>query len=113
MTDYLPGEIVDVTIKGVRIAPPLPTGRRDRIAYYTDEHGEVYPLPPQAAIARVVPEVLPGDLWRGREHLWFAVDTSGRAELVRDGHGIFSPEWVAAHDGLLTLVYREQPGDRA
>lgn len=106
MSDYLPGEIVDVTIKGVRIAPREPGWRVGRITYEA-EHGEVYALPPQAAITRVVPEVLPGDLWRGREHLYFAVDTGGRPELVRDGQRLYSPEWVTEHDGPLTLVHRE------
>lgn len=70
MSDYRPGEIVDVTIKGVRIAatedaiPPMdPRG----LLVIADEHGDLYPLPPQAAITRVAPAHWPpqeGDVWR-------------------------------------------------
>lgn len=70
--DIPPGVIVNVTIRGVRYVGH-PSDRLNKIA---DEHGDTYPLPPQAKIERVAPAHWPprvGDVWGGYgDVVWFA-----------------------------------------
>jgi hypothetical protein len=111
-------EVVDVTIKGVRIARP----RSATSVTITDEHGTVYQMPPQAAVERVAPAEWPpkpGDLWRDRSGvLWFhqnyyvsAGDMGGydEARMVRaTGSESYDdlPHFIQAR-GPMTLEYRE------
>lgn len=75
MSDVKVGDFVNVTIKGVRQVSH-PSARLVRIA---DEHGDVFDMPPQAAIELVAPATWPprpGDLWRDKDaRLWFAVES--------------------------------------
>jgi hypothetical protein len=103
-----PGEIVDITIKGVRMVD-------DTHVHVTiaDEHGHHYPMPPQAAIERVVPAAWPprpGDLWRDRNGgLFFVMANLNGSPLMNgmDG-GRHGHEYVLANYGPLSLVHREE-----
>lgn len=128
MSDLRPGEVVDVTIKGVRIARP----RSATSVTITDEHGTAYQMPPQAAIERVAPAEWPpqaGDLWAGpKNERWFAAMYLGDPDDPKDWEGCNSEGWrvvlvpleVGPYGGSeerpddalrtrgpLTLVYRE------
>jgi hypothetical protein len=108
-----PNDIVDYTVKGVRVVGVLAmTGEVSTIA---DEHGNEYPVPPQAAVTRVAPAEWPprtGDLWRdanGMLYLGMQPFDDGRVEVVNVGG-----DYVEA-DELLhrkpTLVHREGEQD--
>jgi hypothetical protein len=112
---FAPGDIVDITIKGVRVAHESPVG----LLTIVDEHGGLFPMPPQAAIERGTPDVQPGDLWRDcNGDLWFGrldqdFDSSRPNEIQlipAKGDMDYLPVRPAgvAHDcGPLTLVHRE------
>lgn len=74
MSGYQVGELVDITIKGVRVSTVTFSG----LVTIQDEHGDPYPMPPQAAIERVAPANWPprlGDLWQDDgERAYFVAD---------------------------------------
>jgi hypothetical protein len=95
------GEIVDITIKGVRVVSH-PSGRYVRIV---DEHGNTYEMPHQAAITRAKPEdwpPRPGDVWRD-DHggLWFAQEWPSGIRMVRARVGGTPPDDPKTPDALL------------
>ncbi|MFC5184401.1 hypothetical protein [Actinomadura harenae] len=109
MTDFQDGEIVDVTLKGVRIARPT---QIDAIVI-RDEHGDKYALPPQAAITRVAPAGWPplrGDLWRDRDGaLWLADEEEGDAfPRLYSAIGVYAPGEALRQFSPWTLVRSEQ-----
>lgn len=97
MTDYKPGEVVDITIRGVRIARP----RMATSVTITDEHGVTYQMPPHAVVERVAPAAWPprpGDLWRDRRsYLWFAADIHDIEETDQIQIGKWS-DWAESYD---------------
>lgn len=106
-----PGEIVNVTIRGVRnVGHPS-----DRLSKIVDEHGDTYPMPPQAKIERVAPSLWPpcrGDLWRdGYQRLWLAYEVDGEPDVVRmvcaDTGETRKPEHLLK-TGSVEIVHREQ-----
>ena len=128
MTTYQLGEIVDITIKGVRVTEVATAA--DGHLVMAAETGlvglNVYPDDPAVTVTRVAPPdwpPRPGDLWRdGHRSLWF---TSRRTEGLgwRD---VFLPAFddnativIFAVDALrelpgLTLVHREpEAGERS
>ncbi|MER6892003.1 hypothetical protein [Streptomyces halstedii] len=114
MADLRPGDMVNVTIKGVR-AVGHPSGRLARIA---DEHGDVYDLPPQAALTRFFPPdwpPRPGDVWANDVGMsFFAL----QADSDSDADGLWLVDVAGDHTrarGLLageaarlSLAHREQ-----
>lgn len=109
MGDFRRGEIVDITIKGVRIDESDPWANA-----IIDEHGKRYEMPPQAAITRAEPKHWPplgGDLWRDRDgELWFCrVDPSLYFVASSDRYHGASPHVLFETRGPLTLVHREEP----
>jgi hypothetical protein len=137
MTNYAVGEIVDITIKGARIARKDST---DRIWFTLGGTGEGWiPVHPgdeaSVVVQRVAPAEWPpqaGDLWRDRSGaLHFGADHvpdyDDRADCVGIGNGgtrvvlisqgtdsscapsadFYRPEVVNQRHGPLTLVYRE------
>ncbi|MGH3379525.1 MAG: hypothetical protein ACRDP6_32800 [Actinoallomurus sp.] len=123
MSGLRPGELVDVTIKGVRVDAVHPDGTPDIIADDSDGLATVWVLPPQAAIERVAPAEWPpqpGDLWRDRDgDLWFGLLDDNDEELLT----VLSPGRTSKHPafidsgndtiqrdhGPLALVHREEP----
>lgn len=123
MTDIKLGDVVDIAIKGVRMGERSPI----RVTI-EDESGELWALPPQAAIKRVAPAEWPprtGDLWRDRDgDLWLgmlvdddddanepyvvlrAARSSKSLELVGNDNGD-----VLSWHGPLILVHREEGSD--
>lgn len=106
-----PGEIVNVVIKGVRnVGHPS-----DQLRKIVDEHGDTYPMPPQAAITRVAPSLWPpctGDLWRdGHEALWLACEMNGDPGALRmvcaNTGETQSPEHLLK-SGSVEIVHRER-----
>jgi hypothetical protein len=73
MSEFQPGDIVDIVIKGVRIDFP---GNDAVLPSFVGEHGSSYPIPARAEITvRPLPDnwpPLPGDLWRLEEDEPFA-----------------------------------------
>ncbi|MFI7628452.1 hypothetical protein [Microbispora rosea] len=117
------GEVVDITIKGVRInnedADGIVTVLADNPLGATTR----YEMPPQAAIERVGPAEWPpqpGDLWRDqRGGLWFAadihdVDETDVPEIVmvwtHEDYRL-RPDLLNQRSGPLTLVHREELAD--
>lgn len=115
MTELARGDLVDITIKRVRV--------RDATHIHVtveDEHGHIYKMPPQAAIERVAPAdwpPQPGDLWRedGTRGLWFvfrdpsAFDASPSGMRAREADG---DRWTddalnLLDTGPLTLIHRD------
>lgn len=119
MTGSKPGDLVDVAIKGVRV---VGTNALTGAPTIVDEHGNEYPMPPQAAITQVSPAgwpPQPGDLWRGHDgRLWFAqVDPTPYESPL--GVKLVSADGDSLHQNALgngsgcTLVVREdQEPDR-
>ncbi|WP_119728375.1 hypothetical protein [Thermomonospora amylolytica] len=116
MTRFQPGEIVNITIKGVRIARP----RSATAVTITDEHGVTYQMPPQAAVEPVAPAEWPpqvGDVWRDHEgDLWFTqelLEENGSqvvfapAQSGEYGHSDADPDDALRRYGPMTLVYRK------
>lgn len=129
------GEIVDITIKGVRVFDQDRFGRVGITAETpgTDIPG-YYQMPPQAAITPVAPAnwpPQPGDLWRRTDFaqpdpaddepdlgLWFAhfdhaIDRGDSRLMLVPAHGDIeyaetNPEKLRASGGRWTLVHREQ-----
>jgi hypothetical protein len=115
MSEFKRGEFVDITIKGVRVG--LPASDLDRLTIL-DEHGDAYPMPPQAAVTRVAPAEWPprtGDLWRDRENdVWFAVeDADGEITMVCQVEVCPSrtPDELMRTLAPLAFVYREDEPD--
>lgn len=104
------GEIVNVTIKGVRTTGDQ--GPRDTTTI-ADEHGTHYVMPPQAKIERVAPALWPpceGDLWRdGYKRLWLActVDGSDEIRMVCAANGETQPPEHLLLTGSVELVHHE------
>lgn len=118
MSDFKPGDRVDVTIKGVHVTGDQ--GPRDTLTI-ADEHGAHYVMPPQAAITRAVPAGWPpqaGDLWRDRDgSVWLACavgdsEVSIITMICAAGAADRSHEQVLARFGPLTLVHREEANEK-
>ena len=120
MSEFKRGDIVDITIKGVRVAAEH-MGVVSIVADHPDGKPAHYNMPPQAKVERVAPAEWPprpGDLWRDQlGAVWFAAD------LVNDGgdpaiymlashedHQVV-PDYCNEKYGPLTLVYREDEQD--
>lgn len=114
MSDFKPGELVDIEIKSVRVE----TISAARITI-EDGDGELWVLPPHALITRVNPPEWPpqrADLWRDRNgSLWVALATGQDDRCVlREPHfrgDDFNPAVAADHYGPFVLVHREQDKD--
>lgn len=113
--DIRVGDIVNVTIKGVRNVGH-PSARLVRIA---DEHGDPFDMPPQAKVERVASANWPprlGDVWRSTksgERFFAATNTEGLVD-IDDGEvflvnvaGVFMDPAIALSHGPLELVSRE------
>lgn len=111
----LPGDIINVVIKGVRVIGIHALTGTPTIV---DDNGDEFPMPPQAAIERVAPAEWPpqpGDLWRRDDpgDVWFAVfDNYGRKLIMLPanptrGLTAYEPDEVLTR-GPLTLVHREE-----
>lgn len=108
-----PGDLIDVTIKGVRVARP----RSATSVTILDEHDVAYQMPPQAAIERVIPAGWPPrhhDVWRDRfGDLWIvrvllsAHDDRTYIEMHGVGDDVFAADTMLAKYGPMTLVHRE------
>lgn len=112
MSDFQPGEIVDITIKGVRIAQQRADGRVE----IRDEFDDPYAMPPQAAVERVAPEwwpPRPSDLLRNTStgRFWFAVAIGSNVNLYNDRADQIDPQQAWEQRHLLTLVHREDGQD--
>jgi hypothetical protein len=131
MSDFQPGEIVDITIKGVRPVRIRTEGhdndviRTAQVAIY-DSSGKAYHtvLPLEwdtVTVERRAPAEWPpqpGDLWRrdDTDDLYFAADVHDDGETAEleivmvcayDDHRL-DPETFRSHcAGRMTLVYRE------
>lgn len=130
MTAFQSGEIVDITIKGVRM------GERSHIRVTIEDEVSLWVLPPQAEITRVAPAEWPprpGDIWGGPENTrWFAAKYFGdfddandfagcngdgwRVDLVPMETGPYGdsqgrPDDVLRTHGPLALVHREDEQD--
>lgn len=121
MTELKPGDVVNVSLKGVRFAGASAVTSH-RGPAILDEHGHEYLMPPQAAFEHVAPSAwppLPGDVWKtetgGR---WFAVLSDDGLLMVPSRMGLDpwaeyrkSPDDLLRECAPLTLVDRspEEP----
>ena len=125
MSALRPGDIVDITIKGVQVDAEGPDGTVTIIAEHPDGGTAHWHMPPQAAIERIAPAEWPprtGDLWRDRDgDVWLCVTWTAYNEThtglactrrvpgkVGMLGGSLSPQRVADQHGPLTLVHREE-----
>lgn len=126
MSNYQPGEIVDVTIRG-RILPPKYEGEPLQVAYHEVSPGvqatiEIrHPDAGSVTVERVAPPEWPprpGDLWRDSAgRVWFGIDTTDyddsdgiRVEMASPDQYAFGrnlPDEVNRRYGPMTLVHRE------
>lgn len=118
MPDFKPGELVDVTIKGVRIHEANTDGAVMIIAEDRNGVAARYAMPPQAGVERVAPAEWPprpGDKWRDRHgSAWFAFYGLEAREVfmipadpVRGPLATPTPATVLGKLSPLTLVHRE------
>lgn len=115
--DFQPGEIVNITIRGVRVRSGPTKGALVLGMSILDETGAAFIMPPQAEIRRVLPAEWPpqvGDLWRDRNNeLWFVVvnEVADGIPVVLFGSasGGATPDEVLRM-APLTLVHREPGG---
>ncbi|TYK47183.1 hypothetical protein [Actinomadura decatromicini] len=117
MTAFTPGEVVDITIKGVRINEQDGHGCVSIIAVDCfDAERASWRMPPQAEVTRVAPAEWPPrhkDVWRDRNGALYLVVETHRGDLLMNGtdcgrHGI---DYVSRTHGPLTLVHREDEQD--
>lgn len=115
------GEVVDITIKGARVAPAggMPNTLFVR---FVDDAGTLrevgLPDSSHVTVERVGPPEWPpqvGDLWRGRDGLYFAadiheIDETDQPKIVMvwtyEDYRT-TPDKLLQHEGPLTLVHRE------
>jgi hypothetical protein len=115
MSDFKPGEIVDVVIKGVRVDEQGPNGCVSIVAEAPNGLCGHWLMPPQAAITRVAPAEWPpqpGDLWRDASGcLLFTRDLFEGDVSMAPAAGTLDEETPARAweiFGPLTLVHREE-----
>lgn len=134
MTDYQPGEIVEITIRGARV-DRLDSAKNQRFMVGDDDElWLALPLSEAVTIERFAPAEWPpqpGDVWLDRDgNPWFGcwycldpdspdpawvpfVDSDGAAIAVLNqtagpmGAGPERPEWLVQQRGPLTLAYRK------
>lgn len=123
MSEFKSGDVVDITIKGVRINEVDQHGCISIIAKDCfDGQPASWRLPPQAAVVRVAPAEWPpkpGDKWRDRHgSAWFAFYGLEAREVfmipadpVRGPLSTPTPDEVMHKVGPLTLVHREEEQD--
>jgi len=108
-------EIVDVTIKSVRlVGEDGPSG----CVVIADEHNNCYPLPHQAAIKRATPQHWPptaGEIWEdGHGRKWFAQQREGGLRLIPVYLGeddpllVELPQHLLDYSGPLRRIYGEE-----
>lgn len=116
MSEFQPGEIVNITIKGARIEEPTDEVGNLEYTYpagLSRFEGVVVPLAESVTVERVAPAgwpPQPGDLWKDRDGtLWFAVEDKGHQQvgLMCDSSQVWNPNEVGANWSPLTLVHRE------
>lgn len=106
---FQPGEIVDITIKGVRVVNEYPSGALKIAA----ENGDVFDMPPQAAITRANPVGWPprkNDVWRDRfGELLIGAVYAAEGPLLRSVDGSNYDEVYALGNLIpLSLIHREE-----
>ncbi|MFI6813737.1 hypothetical protein ACIBG7_15055 [Nonomuraea sp. NPDC050328] len=116
MSYFVPGEIVDITIKGARVVEVCRhgDGNGDDLRFrYESKTGESWPSAiwadaPGVTVERVAPEEWPpqpGDLWRdGRGNLWFAARHIPDYDNHEDSRGING-------DGFRTVLVPSHLGE--
>ncbi|GAA3223021.1 hypothetical protein [Actinocorallia longicatena] len=122
MADFQVGEVVDITIKGVRFLAPA-EDEGGSVVIRAADGTEGWIMPPQAEIARVAPAEWPpqpGDLWRDRDgDTWHGVlvddnDTVDEPYTVlgagrsSKNNAVEEPGQILEWHGPLALVHREQ-----
>lgn len=121
MSEFKPGEIVDITIKGARVDGWVPETSELTVESTADANSELTAFDltsDQITVERVAPAEWPprpGDLWRDREgDVWFAVeDEDGTITMVCQVTACVSrppDEFMRTLDPL-TFVYREDEPD--
>ena len=117
MSDFKPGEMVDITIKGARVVRSDECGVTVDFAPADEFATHVsFPWGPDLLVERVAPAEWPpqpGDLWRDHDgNLWFVLDRPDHStpHFRSPADSIAPGDYIAAHHGPLTLVHREEPG---
>jgi len=124
MSNYQPGEIVDITIRGARILPPSYPGAPLRVAYHEVSPGVQstitipYADSDAVTVERVTPAQWPprpGDLWRDSAgRVWFGAGYEDLGDMrvllvSQDQYSLGSdlPDHINQEHGPMTLVHRE------
>lgn len=117
-SDFKPGEIVDITIKGARVdgvAPDLNLLAVDLTPQISPGSVQALDLPlaDNVTVERAAPAEWPpraGDLWRStRGNIWFVAE---KQRMIPAGGGrAETPTIVLGTFGPLTLVHREDEQD--
>lgn len=114
MSDYKPGEVVDITITGARLSaahaqPPS----LDHLGILVDERYLRVPLGPSVTVTRRVPAEgmpKPGELWESQFYgrLFVIEDRRNRGVKLTDGQTTYALD-DALEYGPLTPIYRDEP----
>lgn len=118
MSDFQPGDIVDITIKGVRIERVTPMNHGPSILQiaHPSAPGNGFDLSPDApgiTVERTAPENWPpqlGDTWADRDgDVWFAVvgKTGHAPTLIAKTGARISPEGLRKRYGPPFLLNRD------
>ena len=120
MSEFKPGEIVDITIKGARVVDVAHLKDCEvGVSFECDygEYGWAIPLgPPEVTVERADPEwwpPRPSDLLRNAStgRFWFAVAIGSNTNLYNDRADQMEPQQAWEQRHRLTLVHREDQQD--
>ncbi len=107
MPDFQPGEIVDIAIKGARIARSV----EGWWIVVDDGHGNEFRIPHASSITRVAPAEWPplkNDVWRDRTGDLYIGRAFAAGPALFGVDGEHDADDVLQRYGPLTLVHREQ-----
>lgn len=115
MSALQPGEVVNVTIKDVRVHSQDEHGCVTVVADAHDGGAGHWPMPPQAAFERVGPAEWPpreDDVWHDYAGIaWFAVrlETNAAPILLMNSRGTKgTPDEIADYHGPMRLAFRHE-----
>lgn len=110
MSGYVVGELVDVTMRGVRVAAVVPVAGTTVLRLRMDEDEIDLALVTGITVTRVAPAEWPpqiGDVWDDAHGgSWWTRYNDGEPYLQSETGGVDEPTWVLERYGPMKLAYR-------